>query len=224
MTKVKNNEFCKKLKFVFSGLMLIQMSAFASDPVTSYIVDGKPTGSWEISIGNALNYYIPLENGEGKTAKGNLSVNQNSRNENEQALLLKWKGKKVKNQWGGNTLNNSFFSIGKHSINIAQVEDLAALAIELKVIRKPTESVTFSMQCDHNNKCGGKLPIKSQLKKAPKEEWTVLTLPLNCFNKKGNMDFSNVTQIASIATQGKLEIELRNIGLVALPSGSKGCK
>ncbi|EWH08963.1 hypothetical protein DS2_14804 [Catenovulum agarivorans DS-2] len=215
----------KLYKSILFGIAVCGSStSFAQDPLVSYIQSGQAVPQWQAYVGNALNYFVPVENQQAKTPRGNLLVEPSSKDGNNDALRITWKGKKVKNQWGGNTLNDSFFALGKHKIDIAQVEDQAAIAIELKVNRSPSENVFISMQCKYSNKCSGKIPIKHQLKKLPEQEWSMLTLPLNCFSHKSTMDFSQVTNIVSISTQGKLDIEVANIGLVALPKGSKGCK
>ena len=213
-----------KASLLYSLLLIWSNLVQANNPLTTYIVNGDVVPAWKISIGNGLNYNIPYKGEETKTTKGNLTISKQKVDDKNDALRLKWKGKKVKSEWGGNALYDTFMSIGNHKIDIADVENSAALAIQVKVNRSPSEAVNISMQCKYNNNCSGKLDVKQQLKKLPKGEWDFLTIPLNCFNKKGDMDFTKVTKIFSIATQGKLEIEIANLGLVGLPAGSKGCK
>ena len=95
----------------------------------------------------------------------------------------------------------------------------------MKILKRPNEATTLSMTCKYNNKCAGKYPLKAILRKLPTDEWLTLPIPLACFKKTeaGEFDFSEVTTAMSIATQGKLEIELATVGLAALPPGKTGC-
>ncbi|WP_076419118.1 putative glycoside hydrolase [Colwellia sp. UCD-KL20] len=201
-----------------------QSLAFNDDPLTTYIKDGEFVGNWKGNLSNSLNWNIPIVNQTGETERGNLVISPSTKKKENDAIRLKWKGKKVKNEWGGNILNDSSFTISKHMINIASIENQAALMVELKVNRSAKDITNISMQCNYSNKCLSKFSVKAILNRLPKGEWTQLPIPLNCFNKDGNFDFSKVTSIFSIGTQGKLDIEIANIGLVALPAGNKGCK
>jgi hypothetical protein len=223
-----NREFSQTKKTIIFSLLLssVPFSTIANtaDPLTSYISNGALVGTWEASISNALNWYIPITDQQAKSERGNLVVSPTTKTDENDALHLKWKGKKVKNQWGGNALNTTSFTISKHQIDISSIENQAALMIELKVNKAAKENTVISMQCNNSNKCQGKFSAKAVLNRLPKNTWTTLPIPLNCFNKDGNFDFSKVTTIFSIGTEGKLDIDVANIGLVALPPGSKGCK
>lgn len=221
---VLTNYKMMQLAVLLCSSLSFQSLAFNEDPLTTYIKDGQLVGKWQGNLSNGLNWSIPLSNQAGETERGNLIISPSTKNKENDALHLKWKGKKVKNQWGGNILNDSSFTISKHIINIASIENQAALMIELKVNRSAKENTTISMQCNYSNKCLSKFPVKAIINRLPKGEWTQLSIPLNCFNKDGNFDFSKVTSIFSIGTEGKLDIEIANIGLVALPAGNKGCK
>ncbi|WP_111977294.1 putative glycoside hydrolase [Algibacillus agarilyticus] len=207
-----------------TGLGFFTSAVQAADPVSTYIEAGKPVGAWKMQVGNGLNWGIPVVDQQGKTERGNLVVKPTSKDAENDAINIKWRGKEVKNEWGGNMLHDSTFTVTKHNIDISSVEDLAAIQFDIKVLRQPNKLASISMRCNWTNKCEGKLPLKPLLKQLPEDQWTTLTLPLNCFNQTGNFDFKKVTDIFSISTQGKMEIDLANVGLVALPEGNKGCK
>jgi hypothetical protein len=201
----------------------ISQSAFGSDPVSSYLVEGKLIQPWQASVGNGLNWSIPVENQKGQTARKNLQINPADKDGEDDALHLKWRGKIVKNQWGGNQLNDTSFTIKNHVIDLSSVSSSAALVLEIRLLKAPNENVHFSMQCQYSNKCVGKYPMKAALKRLPKKKWMYLPIPLACFNLDGNFDFTQISSVLSIATQGKLEFEVANIGLAPLPEGQTGC-
>ncbi len=224
ISKKSLSKISKSSLLITTIALSTNVMANSADPLTTYIMDGKLVGNWKANLSNALNWYIPVNNQQAKTERGNLVISPTSKTNPNDAINLKWKGKRVKNEWGGNALNTTSFTIARHNIDISSIEDQAALMIELKVNKAAKENTILTMQCNNSNKCQGKIPIKAALNKLPKGEWTQFPVPLNCFNKNGEFDFSKVTSILSIGTEGKLDIDIANIGLVALPPGSKGCK
>ena len=196
---------------------------FGSDPISSYLVEGKIIQPWKASVGNGLNWTIELDGQNAQTMRKNLVVKPTNKDSQDDALHLKWKWKVVKNEWGGNQLNDTSFTLKNHLIDLSSVSEAAALVLEIRLLRAPNENVFFSMQCQYKNDCAGKYPMKAALKRLPKKKWMYLPIPLACFNLDGNFDFSQVSTILSVATQGKLEFEVANIGLAPLPEGSKGC-
>ncbi|ABG39334.1 hypothetical protein Patl_0806 [Paraglaciecola sp. T6c] len=222
MQNTKKSYTRHTLALVLTGLFTAQAFSFGTDPVSSYLTQGKAVGNWTASIGNGLNYYIPLEDQQAATARGNLTVRPAQQNTKGDALNLKWKGRKVKNEWGGNALYDSTFSLGRSNADISSVKKIAALVLNIKVLRAPNALTKLTMQCNNSNKCIGELPINTALGKLQKDQWLNVPIPLSCFDKSGQFDFSNVTSI-SIGTQGKMEIELANIGLAPLPDDASGC-
>ena len=213
-------------KFTVSALLLGVTSVWAqqADQTSTYILNGNTNGAWQAAIGNALNWNIPVIDSSAQTERGNLTVSSSTRTVDNDAIRLIWKGRIVKNEWDGNSLGDSFYSISKHKVDISSVVDVAALAIDLKINRAPTEKTSIKLQCNYSNKCLAEFDVKHVLKKMPTDTWTQLPIPLNCFNQDGNFDFANLTQPFSISTQGKLDIEIANVTLVALAPGDQGCK
>ncbi len=213
-----------KLSLTLSAALFVSVAfAFSDDPVSSYIFKGDIVSPWKASVGNGLNWSIPVENQPAATERKNLVIKPTDKDEPNDTLYLKWKGKKVKTQWGGNALYDTTFTISGHSIDLSTVKDVAQLVLQVKLKKKPNENVTIGMRCNYDNNCAGSFPIKAALRRLPKNEWTYLPIPLSCFANNGEFDFSNITTPLTIATQGKLEIEISNVGLAPLPEGSKGC-
>ncbi|MDU0355106.1 putative glycoside hydrolase [Paraglaciecola aquimarina] len=197
--KIKLATITKPIKYsaTFALLLFCQLTQ-AADPVSQYIVDGNIVPKWVSYVGNSMNWFIPVKNGIAKTERKSLIVTTLKKSNEAKTLNLKWTGKHVKNQWGGNTLGDSFFGIGRHNIDLSSVEDAAAIAFDIKILRNPTDNVTLSMQCENSNKCKGDFPIKNILKNIENDKWQQLPIPLNCFNKEGNFNFKQVTTIFSL--------------------------
>lgn len=219
-----------KLSLVPLTGLFLQLLSFNSlsaeqNPVSSYLYKGNNVPGWTLSIGNGLGWFVPVKDQKAKTKRKNLTVKPVDKDGENDALNITWKGKKVKGQWGGNMLHDSSFTISRNNIDISSIKDAAALVLDMKILRKPNEATTISMSCKNNNKCAGKYPLKAVLRRLPTDEWFTLPIPLACFKntESGELDFSKVTTAMSIATQGKLEIELANVALAALPPGKTGC-
>ncbi|MCU4675595.1 putative glycoside hydrolase [Catenovulum sp. 2E275] len=208
------------IKMMRAVIIMLSFSSMAliADPVSDFLNEGKATPPWKLSIGNALAWGIPIENQAGKTKRGNLTVEPISIEKENDAIKVKWRGRNKQAAWFSNITLNS------HKIDLSSVENVAALEIQLRIIELPSSIAKIAMRCNWSNKCESELALNPIFNQMPKNEWTALTLPLNCFNKDGNFDFKNLTDIFSISTQGKMELDLAKAYLVALPEGSKGCK
>ena len=206
-------------KFIFiTSSMFFASATYANNPLTDYIVEGNPVSPWKLGLGNAFSWSEKVENQQGKTKKGNLTVEPTKKNKDGDAINVKWRGKYSDTAWFSNiTLNGN-------KVDISSVENQAALNIEIRVQRYPTSIAKIAMRCNYTNDCSNELPLNALLKNLPKDEWSSLTIPLNCFNQDGKFDFKNLTDVFMISTQGKMEFDIAATYLVGLPEGNSGCK
>ncbi|EWH10979.1 hypothetical protein DS2_05405 [Catenovulum agarivorans DS-2] len=202
---------------ITSSLAVASIS-YANNPLTDYIVEGNPVSPWKLGLGNAFSWSEKVENQQGKTKKGNLSVTPTKRNKQGDAINVKWRGKYADSAWF------SILTLNGHKVDISSVEDQAALNLEVRVHRYPNSIAKIGMRCNWKNECKSELPLNALIKNLPKDEWSNLTIPLNCFNQDGQFDFKNLTDIFMISTQGKMEFDIAATYLVGLPQGNTGCK
>lgn len=189
--------------------------AQAPDPQVNYIVVGESVAPWKVQIGNSLGWHDVVDR-SAESTRGNIVVRPATKTVENDAIHIKWAGKKLKEHWSITSLK-----LSKNSIDLSQIKDKAALVLEIRVIRPPTKITSIKMRCNWKGKeCEAGIQLKSVLKKLPKKKWTYLPLPLKCFDRDG-FDFTKVTDIVDIGTKGKMEIEIASIGLSALPEGQK---
>ncbi|WP_268234464.1 putative glycoside hydrolase [Neiella marina] len=216
------NKRCEWLSvFVVIALVAITLPSLAasSNSQLSYIENGKPVKPWHITVGNVLKQNIKMESGEARTLNGNTIVTETS----DGTLHGKWRGKSVKTPWG--TDAESMMTLTGRKLDLSSIVEQAAIAVKIKIKRAPNQNTTVSMLCNWGmDKCEGKFPVKHILKKFPKNQWSNLTIPLNCFANNGKFDYSQITNVLKISTKGKLELEVESVGLVGLPAGNTGCK
>nr|WP_269815533.1 putative glycoside hydrolase [Algibacillus agarilyticus] len=106
-------------------------------------------------------------------------------------------------------------------VDLSNYENSAEYAIAIKVIsRKVPQKVFFKVNCGKD--CSGQVDISDSLKKAPRNKWFVLPVPLNCLSMKG-VDLSKIDWPFSLATADSLEIHLAEARIAPLAKGTQGC-
>lgn len=178
----------------------------------TYLLDGKTVSGWVMQLGDPTNWSTQVKNSEGQSASGKVTVVPSDRNGKGDAIKITWDGK-VNGQ--GN------FAIYGSPVDLSNLENDAALYIEMKVITPPKENITIGMDCGYP--CGGKVPVQRNLKQLKRGEWDVLPIPLNCLTKEG-LDLKKVNGPLVIGTTGKAEIEIGVVRLLRLADGDFGCR
>ncbi|AQT60925.1 putative glycoside hydrolase [Cellvibrio sp. PSBB023] len=201
-----------KCLLLLSGTGLLSAAAQAQElnPNYFYLVKGELI-SRSIAVGDATNWYTPLQGREGQSAGGKVIVAPTN---------FKGKGDAIQITWASRKKLQGNFSLSGRPIDLSKFKDAASLTIDMRVDVKPDKNVTIGLDCGYP--CRADLPINGLIKKMPKGEWFSLPLPLNCF-KGDNFDLSKISGPFSIATDGKLTLSITNIRLEKLPDGEKGC-
>lgn len=177
-----------------------------------YLHEGKTVSGWVMQLGDPQNWSTQVQNSQGQSASGKVTVTPSDRNGKGDAIKVTWDAKK---DGQGN------FAIYGSPLDLSNLENDAALYIEMKVIVPPKSNATIGMDCGYP--CGGKVPVGKNLKQLKRNEWDVLPIPLNCLTKEG-LDLKKVNGAIVIGTDGKMEIELGDIRLLKLAEGDKGCQ
>lgn len=181
------------------------------NPKLNYLINGELVNGWAVQLGDPTSWSTPVSNREGESAGGKIKVEPSDRNAKGDALKVTWDGKKAV---PGN------LAIYGSPLDLSNLENDAALVIEIKVIVPPSKDVTIGMDCGYP--CGGKVHTGKNLKELKRNEWDILPIPLNCLTKEG-LDLKKVNGPLLISTDGKLQIELGNVKLLKLAEGDKGC-
>ena len=214
------------MKNLLSVLMILlggAATADSADPNIHYVVAGQGIAPWELSL--QVGKVILDDQRTGETIRGSLVASPSSRNLENDAIRFKWAPKGVKNEWGSDDINVLTVSLINRNkgIDLTPVLDQAALTIDIRVLRAPSKLVTLALECAWDWECRGEVPLKSVLRKIPRDAWISLPVPLRCFQKDNEeFDYSNVTSIL-IRTPGKLEVEISDIRLTAYPADKVNC-
>jgi hypothetical protein len=175
-----------------------------------YIFDGKPIAGWGLTLGDEANWVLPVNDDVMVCAGKQIEISRADYKGSGDALNLKWSRSKGKGQ----------FAIYGSAINLTQLENKAALTMEIKIIRKPKTTVSIGMDCGYP--CRGEMNIHKMLRDMKTDEWIMFPIPTNCFAVKG-ADLSKINSPILITSEGQFELQIANIRLELLPEGAPTC-
>ncbi|MGL1957783.1 MAG: putative glycoside hydrolase [Colwellia sp.] len=175
-----------------------------------YFRDGKALGSWAVTLGDETNWNLRLKGNTGESSNKQLKSSPATYKVANDALNLKWSRKKGKGQ----------FALYGQPIDLSNVENIAALTMQVKVIKRPKKGVLLGMDCGYP--CRGEMNIHKMFRELPKGEWVTFPIPINCFSAQG-LDTSKINGPLLISTDGKFEIEIADVRIELLPEGTPTC-
>lgn len=206
----------KVFSFFLTCLAMILATSSQADSAPNnklnYLINGDLVNGWSLQLGDPTNWSTQVSNRQGESASGKVKVEPSDRNAKGDALKITWDGKKPVQG------NVAFYG---SPLDLSNLENEAALFIEIKVITPPNKDVMIGMDCGYP--CGGKVHTGKNIKQLKRNEWDMLPIPLNCLTKEG-LDLKKVNGPFLISTDGKLEIELGTVRLLKLAEGDPGCK
>ncbi|WP_416305051.1 putative glycoside hydrolase [Neptunicella sp. SCSIO 80796] len=211
---MRHQSFTGILISVLLGYCSISLAAYAQDnqlnPHYFYFFNGQTPGSWGLTLGDQTNWVLAVKDKQGESKDGQIEMTPATYQSSGDAINLKWSRKKGKGQ----------FAIYGSPIDLTSIEHRAALTMEVKVITRPKKALSIGVDCGYP--CRGELQVHKMFRELPKEKWTTVPIPLDCFSVKG-LDVSKINAPFLIATEGQLEIELANIRMEMLPEGTATC-
>lgn len=206
---LKRLTLCRVTGLTFILLcMALPCAVTAAEPsrLSHYLLNGATVSGWQLALGDDRNWHQPQKTDMGLSANKAVSFNYQ-----DNALNVRWRSKKA-----------GLVSINGTAIDLSQLDDTIALAIELKVrTRKLKNPIELSMTCGYP--CQGTITLNPLLDAFPRDEWITLPVPLRCFKNAGT-DFSKIDSPISIYSKGELDLSFRDVKLVKLPAGVDLCK
>lgn len=214
------------MKRLSTLLLLMSMTLSAqlkanTDANIQYMTNGQAVTPWAFGLEFLK---VKYQGEKVTTPRSSLSATPAKKIQEGDAIRLKWNPKGIKTEWGSinqNILTANLTNTSRH-LDLTSVLGQAALSFDVKVNKKPKKNVELMIECGWDWKCRSKFPLKNALKRMPKGEWASLPIPLKCFDN-GSFDFSKITTVFSLMTTGKMDIEIANIQLVALPPSGAAC-
>lgn len=191
-----------------AALPVISADALAQDselnPLTLYVLEGKPIRPWTLAIGDHKSHYTPFTGMKTASRSKKVSVEQTQRNRSRDAVAIKWTGKK----------GYGSFAVGGFSVDLSALEEEVALAIDMRKDGKIAGGLGVSMMCEHP--CRGAVNIRPLIENFRKGEWFTLPIPLTCFSNAG-ADLSKIDTPFHIESHGRAKLSISHVRLVKLP-------
>lgn len=210
-TTLRFSQTLRLISLLLCGLLISPVSAQTENPTFFYLHQGQLVSPWGLMLGDPSNWALAVQDRTGQSKSGKLSIKPTDFKGKGDALQASWNGKK----------DTATLSIVGPAIDIANFKDAAALAMDIRLDKRPTKGVTLSMSCTWP--CRGEVQIRKLLTEFPVGEWFSLPVPLNCLKSDDGFDLSKISGPFTIATEGKLTLSITNIRLERLAEGEKGC-
>ncbi len=193
--------------FMLSSALQAQPSV---NPKYVYFNEGQPVYRG-LMVGDAINWSTAIENLTGKSSGGKVVVSPAKDSAGKAAMKVEFTRKKIKGQ----------VALYGETTDISSVRDVTALTIDMRILKRPTSSVSIGMDC--NYPCRAEVQVRDVLKEYPLEKWIILPIPLDCF-KSDNFDLSKINGPFVLATEGQFEVEIGKIRLERMPADMQTCK
>jgi hypothetical protein len=182
----------------------------ALNPHYFYFMNGAAIGGWGLTLGDKENWVMQVQADVADSADKQIKLSRADYQQSGDALNLTWSRSKGKGQ----------FALYGAPIDISQLENTAALTMEVKVIKKPKSTVSIGMDCGYP--CRGEMNIQKMFRGLDIGKWTTFPIPLNCFSTRG-ADLTKINSPIIIASDDQFELQIANIRLELLPAGTPTC-
>lgn len=196
------------------SLGLISEQSYAKDyPLdSSFYRDGKTAGGRYWVTGDSGDWYMTLGDKD-RSAGGKIRVSGTKDVNGNPAKVFEWKKK------GG----DGYVALADYSTqsDLTPYKDAAALAVDVKVMKKPDAGFEFSMKGDKG--ANAAVYIQESLKGMKQNKWYTLLVPLSCMVAKG-ADLSKSVHLMQLRTGGRAKLGVANVRLERIDDSMKNCK
>jgi beta-glucosidase len=187
-----------------SAARLPEPTAAASGSIgVMRIFDRRPVPPNQLFIGDQGNWRLPVTGPEGVSSERLVTIRTVDRSRQGDARQIEWSGR------GEGIV---YFETTTPRDMTSWLGNEAALSIDIKVERPPTQATFVKTHCTYP--CGAQANVTAALRRAPKDEWVRLSIDLACFVKSG-LNPAKVTTIPLLSTSGKLSMSISNVRLVS---------
>ena len=200
------------MKVRFSALVALAASAWATGAAADTVLfDGKAHAPYQLMVGDAENWGIPVGDYETDTLKGYLNVKTDP---DTGVRVAEWNGKG----------EAQLFLASPEPIDMsAAVAADAALMMVISVQKPPRKGAVLRMGCGYP--CAANADITQLLKALPKDELLRVSVDLKCF-VDGGLDATHVEAPFLIITDKKMTMSVADVRIVdgAGPSAFINCR
>ncbi|MEO1573942.1 MAG: exo 1,3/1,4-beta-D-glucan glucohydrolase [Pseudomonadota bacterium] len=168
----------------------------------------RPQAPFKVFLGDKAGWNVAAEGAFTESWGGALSVRTVDKDVQEDARQFTWSGK------GGD--GQAYMLASAPQDLRPYLESDSALLVRIRVDKRPKKNVKMRMGCVYP--CFAEANMTPFFKKAPLDEWTVLSVDLKCFADNG-ADFSRIDVPFLLMTHGKFQVSTADIAI--LPGAAK---
>ncbi|WP_323054048.1 glycoside hydrolase family 3 protein [Microbulbifer thermotolerans] len=166
----------------------------------------RPRAPWNLVLLDEGSAPIEVEGNVAESSDGNIRVSAIDMRNQEDARLVQWAGLRP----GGVALR-----AGKPQDMSRYLESGGTLSLKLRLDEEPRGEVRASVGCGDD--CTGGLSLRESLRQLQTQEWTEMSIDLQCFAKQG-VDFSRIESSLLLESDEALSLALADIKYV--PGGA----
>lgn len=184
----------------FNEIAEVKFEKDLNAPVTLF--DSQPQQDLGLYLGDQASWAVPVAT--------SIVTTQGSNN-----LHLKTTDKKVQEDarqltWAGNSLATSYLAWSEPHDMSVYLQNNTMLNVNIRVEQLPQSSFKLNMQSG-GNQAG--VELSNLLKTLPQQEWSTISVALNCFEKAG-IDFNDLKSPFAFTTDGKAKISFAEISWI----------
>ncbi|WP_444938596.1 glycoside hydrolase family 3 protein [Microbulbifer sp. JMSA002] len=169
----------------------------------AWLLVSRPRAPWVLNIAEDGAKAVPVNGNRAASGEdNNIVVTSIDMSSQEDARLIEWKGLRP----GAVQLSAEYMQ----NLDI-YLEEGSALSLNIRVDQKLREPLQAAVTCGEG--CIARVPLQSTLKTMPLNDWTRLSVDLQCFAKAG-ADFSKVFSAFRLESEGAAAIAVANVRLV----------
>jgi beta-glucosidase len=164
------------------------------------LANGIPSSGNVMRIGDKKQWDTVVGSEPISSASGYLRIEPNAE---EKAIRADWNGRG----------EAQFFMTHGTSVDYTQhLDEQSALAVILKVDKRPSRKVLIKMGCGYP--CASNADITKLLRALTPQQWVRLSIDLECF-AAGGLNIENVDTPLLITTRGEMSLSIADISLVS---------
>ncbi|QFT55839.1 exo 1,3/1,4-beta-D-glucan glucohydrolase [Microbulbifer sp. THAF38] len=169
----------------------------------AWLLVSRPRAPWVLNIAEDGAEVVPVNGNRAASGEdNNIVVTSIDMSSQEDARLFEWKGLRP----GAVQLSAEYMqNLGVY------LEEGSALSLNIRIDQELRKPLQAAVTCGEG--CIARVPLQSTLKSMPLNDWTRLSVDLQCFAKAG-ADFSKVFSAFRLESEGAAAIAVANVRLV----------
>ena len=178
------------------------------------IFSGNTKAPWQLFLGDAENWSVPVTGANAATRKGGLALSSIDRFVQEDARLLQWR----ESAEGADDASQVYWQ-SDSPVDFTELRELGGvLSLTYQVATAPKSAVAMRMDCGFP--CTGELDMTAAFSQVSAQGWQQVAVPLACFEAAG-ADLGKVITPLVISASSTFGLKIAEVAVLqTAPSGA----